>query len=113
LREEDLETIGEGEECEDEQHGVRSVRLKLGLVRNGREEILKLHSLAEAEVGDHNDDPSDEAGDGGDVGEPSEDLRAAAVEGEIGEETDSPGDKDGAVRDSSLGGAGEELRGLV
>lgn len=71
---EDLETVGKGEDAEESEEEVAGVRLEDGAVRQSVEELVVFHSLAEADIGRKDDNPGDVTGDGGNVHEPREDL---------------------------------------
>lgn len=87
---EDLKAVGEGEERNHTKDGISKVWLERSLVRQLGKHVVVGHGFAEADVCDHDNDPGDETGDGGDVGEPSENLRSGARHVEVGEESDCP-----------------------
>ena len=112
-RHKDLKAVGEGEQRDDEEGKVSEVWLEQCAVRQGMKNAVEDHSFAEADVGDHDDDPGDEAGNGGDVGEPEEDLGAGVGDVEVGKETDYPGSEDGDVWDAFFAGSAEDLGGFA
>ena len=69
--------------------------------------------LAEAEVGDHDDDPGKEAGDGGDIYEPVEDRGTSVGDVEVCEQGKHPGEQNCNIRHTSSVGDTEELRCLA
>jgi len=73
------------------------------------QEAVVLKCFAEAEVGDHDDNPGDEAGYGGDIHEPVEDGGAGVGDVKVGEQGDRPGKEDGDVRDAVSVSDAEEL----
>jgi len=108
--EKDLEAIGEGKQANDAKREVAKVGLERGPEWEGVEEVAEDEGLAEADVGDHYDDPGDEAGDGGDVAEPGEDLSARVGHIEEGEKTDEPRGEDCNPRDAPAIRPAEDLR---
>lgn len=64
VTDEDLETIGEGEDRNNEERSIGAVRLQGCLVRQLSPKIVKKDGFAEAKIGDHDDNPSKEARNG-------------------------------------------------
>lgn len=69
---EDLEPVGQGQQEEEAHHEVGGIGLEPRAVGELLKHVVKDHGLAEAEVGDEDDDPGNVPGDGGDVHEPPE-----------------------------------------
>lgn len=67
LGDKDLKAVCEGEEGHDTEDKVGEIWLERSAVGESFEEVVPDHGFAEADVGNHDDDPGDEAGDGGDV----------------------------------------------
>lgn len=58
LGEEHLEAVGQGEQSDEEENNPGQVRLEWSLEGELLEEVVVNHGLAEADVSDENDDPS-------------------------------------------------------
>lgn len=71
---EDLETVGKCEKYDRAQDKVGKVRLQGCAVWELMEHAVVDHGFAEAQIGDHDDNPGDETRNGRNVGEPEEDL---------------------------------------
>lgn len=111
--EEDGEAIGESEKGDDGHNEPGSIRLERGLVRQSLKHVVEDHGLAEADVGDENNNPGNVARDGADVHEPVEDSSTRVGDVEEGEETERPGEEDSGPGDTLLIGFAEYLGGLV
>ena len=108
-----LETVCQGEDGDNEQHKVRCVWLQRRSVGQRVKLAMVDKCLAEAEIGDHDDDPGDEAGDGGDVHEPVEDCGASVGDVKVCKKRKHPSEQDRNVRHTSSVRDAEELRRLV
>ena len=113
LREEDVEAIRQSQDDQNRQSGVRSVGLEGRRVRESVQGVVELQRPPEAQVRDQAHDPADEPADRRQVGEPSEDLRAAVGDVQVGQQPEGPGREDRGPGDAVAVCLGEEFGRLV
>lgn len=109
----DVEAIGERDENHDDEREIGRVGLERCAEGKGIEHVVEDHGAAETEVGYEDDDPGDEARDGGDVCEPVEDGGAAVAYVEKRETADTEGEEHSYPGNTSFVAAEEDLGGLV
>jgi len=74
---------------------------------------LGLACAAEVDVGDEDGNPGEQTKDGSQVHEVTEDLLAACGDVHVGQKTETGRKTKGVVRNTTLVGLGQELRGLT
>ena len=96
-----MEPIEETDDTKKDEGEVRDIGLEGGSEGEGTTiDALGAQGGVEADVGDGDGHPGEEAGDGGEVLEPLEDVCGAGARGgagEVGEEGDGPGYEDAEV----------------
>lgn len=102
------------DEHAEEQTKIGEVRLQGRPVRqDAARDPLDSEGLHEAQVADADAGPGNEAGDGGHVEQPVEDVASALGEVHVGEETDGRSDAHGDVGGADFVGAADEGRRMA
>lgn len=76
-------------------------------------DTLGLACAAEVDVGNEDGNPGEQTKDGSQVHEVTEDLLAACGDVHVGQKTETGRKTKGVVRNTTLVGLGQELRGLT
>lgn len=106
---ENVEAVGESQEADEKQDEPGGVRLEWRPEGQSSEQVLIDQGLAEAQIGDHDNDPADVARDRGQVHEPSENLCGALGNVQVCKEAKASGSKDSCVGNSAAGRLGKDF----
>lgn len=111
--EEDGVTVGEGDQTKEKDAEIGANYLEFRSERDSVVEVVIVDGFSKPEVDDTNENPGDEPGHSGDVGQPCENDRRAVGDVQVGHQADQACDGNRKVRNTVPVGSPEDSWNLA